>query len=94
MRLALVLLLAITAAPAVAAPREEKACVLAAAERLPRIPGLAVDKSRVRPVPVDHKGGAASMIVDIDISAAGQSDTYSYLCVMSVAGPLIRRLAN
>lgn len=96
MRLVLILLLAVT--PAVATPGDEKACTFAAAERLPRTSGIVVGGSRVRSVPAamltTYKGDVAPVIVDIDVSVAGQSDTYSYLCIMSVTGPLIRRLAN
>jgi hypothetical protein len=67
-----------------AIPKEqlEKSCILAAAERLPRIPGIEIISSRAKPVPDDFKQspGTYMTIVEIDAKAAGLNVTYNFVC--------------
>jgi hypothetical protein len=54
-----------------------------ATESLPRISGLVIKKTRIRPVPAEilakWKGQIRPIIVDVDIVATGAEETYSYL---------------
>lgn len=91
--LSVILLLTISA-PAVA---DDKTCVLAAAERLPRIAGLQIKETRTRPLPADLQkqwtaGGDQPVLVDVDYSAAGVSDTATYLCAIAAGRPLVRKV--
>lgn len=77
---------------------DDKACILKAAELLPRIAGLSIEESTIRPVPekymADFKSDQKPVLVDIKINAAGQKDTYSYLCLMAGSRPLVQRVVN
>ncbi len=58
----------------------EKSCVLAAAEKLPNIPGIAIVSSRTKPRARASKSEPAVTDVEIDVTAAGLDATYSFLC--------------
>lgn len=66
----------------------EKACILSAAERLPRIPGIEIKASRATDIPAALKTDPAvfSTVVEIDAHAAGQSATYNFLCSRNARG--------
>ena len=75
----------------------EKACILKASEYLPRIGDLRIEASRTRPgvVPANWPSPIAPIIVEVDFKAAGQQDTYSYLCAIGANGQaLVQRLAK
>jgi hypothetical protein len=70
-------------------------CILAAAERLPRIPGITIEASRAVPLPSGFKKelGLYQTIIEIDAKAAGVSATYRFACVKGLrAAPLVTGL--
>lgn len=73
-----------------------KECILKAAEALPKVAGLIVKKSatRVMPSPANWPGSSPPIVVDVAFTAAGQSDTYSFLCATSANGTFVQRLAK
>jgi hypothetical protein len=74
---------------AVAADAEtisEKACIFAAAQKLPFIPGMTVIASRVKELPPELQqkqagGGSSTKMVEIEVNAAAQDATYSFICI-------------
>jgi hypothetical protein len=75
-----------------------KACIAKATEALPRIAGLVVKKSQVRPVPqailATWKGQTRPIIVDVDVATQGAEETYSYMCVISQGSAFVQRTRN
>ena len=75
-----------------------KTCISKATEALPRIAGLVVRKSRTRPVsPVilaSWKGQSRPIIIDVDVEAAGEAQTYSYMCVVTQGSAFVQRTMN
>jgi hypothetical protein len=73
-------------------------CISKATESLPRIEGLVVKKSRTRPVSSailsTWKGQARPVIVDVDFEAAGEAQTYSYMCVITQGSAFVQRTMN
>jgi hypothetical protein len=73
-------------------------CISKAAEALPRIVGLVVKKSRTRPVPpailASWKGQSRPIIIDVDVEAAGEAQTYSYMCVVTQGSAFVQRTMN
>lgn len=82
-----------------AIPKEnlEKACILAAAEKLPRIPGIAIKSSRtfyVPPEPRNIRPDLYAVAVEIVATAAGQTVTYRYACAVRGTGPALVKLVE
>ena len=75
-----------------------KTCISTATEALPRVAGLVVKKSRTRPVPpailASWKGQSRPIIVDVDTEAAGEAQTYSYMCVVTQGTAFVQRTMN
>ena len=75
---------------------DNKACVRKATEALPRILGLVIKTTRIRPVPTailsTWQGQARPIMVDVDIVAAGAEETYSYMCVLTNGSAYVRRV--
>jgi hypothetical protein len=73
-------------------------CISKATESLPRIAGLVVKKSRTRPVSSEilstWKGQTRPVIVDVDFEAAGEAQTYSYMCVITQGSAFVQRTMN
>ena len=73
-------------------------CISKAAEALPHISGLAIKKSRVRSVPATilatWKGKTRPIIVDVDTVAGGDSQTYSYMCVITQGAAFVQCTMN
>lgn len=69
----------------------EKGCILAAAERLPRIPGIQITSSKALDLPPAHKppAGAFMGLVEIGAKAAGQDVTYSFICARGARTPFL-----
>lgn len=67
----------------------EKGCILAAAEHLPRIPGIQIVSSKTISLPPEHKppAGTYMTIVEIAAKAAGQDVTYSFICAKGMRTP-------
>jgi hypothetical protein len=76
----------------------DQPCISKAKQALPQIAGLIVKNSRTRPVPAailaTWKGQARPIIVDVDFIAAGEADSYSYLCVITQGSAFVRRTMN
>jgi hypothetical protein len=82
-----------------AAADQAKTCIAKATEALPKINGLQVKKSSIRPMPPEHlanwKGQSKPIIVDIEANALGVDERYSYLCARSSKGAaFVQRTAN
>lgn len=75
-----------------------KTCVSKATEALPRIAGLVVKKSRTRPVSsailATWRGQSKPVIIDVDFEAAGEAQTYSYMCVVTQGSAFVQRTMN
>jgi hypothetical protein len=73
-------------------------CISKATEALPRIAGLVIKKARARPVPAailaTWKGQTRPIIVDVDTVAAGDAQTYSYMCVITQGSAFVQRTMN
>ena len=73
-------------------------CLSKATEALPRIAGLVVTKSRTRPVSptilASWKGQSRPVIIDVDVEAAGEAQTYSYICVVTQGSAFVQRTMN
>lgn len=78
---------------AFAAPANEQACVLKAADTLPKIAGMKIGKSHASPA--EAPAPAGWLRVEVDWSAAGQNATWVYLCAVDGAGNAkVQRLAK
>ena len=75
-----------------------KTCTIKAAEALPRIAGLVIRKSKTRPVPAailaSWKGQSQPIMIDLDVVAAGEAQTYSYMCVVTHGAAFVQRTMN
>jgi hypothetical protein len=63
---------------------EDRACITAAAAKLPNIAALKVERSRALPQPSAQgrrDPTLSNVKVEIDVSVAGQSSTYVFNCV-------------
>jgi hypothetical protein len=61
---------------------EDRACITAAAAKLPNIAALKVERSRALPqTSAQRRGDVSNVKVEIDVSVAGQSSTYVFNCV-------------
>jgi hypothetical protein len=73
-------------------------CISKATEALPRIEGLVVRKSRTRAVPPailsTWKGQSRPVIIDVDFEAAGEAQTFSYMCVVTQGSTFVQRTMN
>ena len=75
-----------------------KTCIAKVTEALPRIEGLVVKKSRTRPVSptilATWKGQSKPVMIDVDFEAAGEAQTYSYMCVITQGSAFVQRTMN
>ena len=75
-----------------------KTCISKAAAALPHIAGLVISKSRTRPVPTailaSWKGQSQPIMIDLDVVAAGEAQTYSYMCVVTRGSAFVQRTMN
>ena len=75
-----------------------KTCIVTATEALPKITGLVVKRSRTRPVSpailATWRGQSKPVIVDVDVEAAGDAQTFSYMCVMTQGSAFVQRTMN
>jgi hypothetical protein len=65
-------------------PVEDRACITAAAAKLPNVAALKVERSRAMPQPSAQgrrDPNLSNVKVEIDVSVAGQSSTYVFNCV-------------
>ena len=65
---------------------EDRACITAAANKLPPVTALGIKGSRALPQPQQSKGRRSPDVyrvtVEIDVSVAGQTSTYVFNCVL------------
>jgi hypothetical protein len=78
---------------------DAKSCVLKATAALPKIVGLRIKKSGVKPMPPEQlanwKGQSKPVIVELDTDAAGVSERYSYICASGPSGTaFVQRILN
>lgn len=65
-----------------------KICIFAAAEKLPRIPGLVITGAKTSDVPDSLKTkGISTMIVEVSFTAAGQSAIAKFVCASAPGKP-------
>jgi hypothetical protein len=73
-------------------------CISKATDALPRISGLVVKKSRTRPVSPTilstWRGQSKPVIIDVDFEAAGEAQTFSYMCVVTQGSAFVQRTMN
>ena len=65
-------------------PPEDRACITAAANKLPPVTALGIKGSRALSQPQQSKGlrpGVYRVTVEIDVSVAGQNSTYVFNCI-------------
>jgi hypothetical protein len=83
---------------AIGSAEAAKTCIAKATEALPRIAGLVVKKSRTRPVSptilATWKGQSKPVMIDVDFEAAGEAQTYSYMCVITQGSAFVQRTMN
>jgi hypothetical protein len=83
-RLCLLIAFAVLPFAAQADERDQKKCILAAAEKLPTIPGLTITGSRAEPA---QKSG---YVVTIDFDAAKQSYSAKFDCLINGPGAVAK----
>jgi hypothetical protein len=92
MRLIIVAICAVQIPTALAATPVEQACILKAADTLPKIQGMKIGKGRAAPA---QGAPAGFQRVEISWEAAGQRATWAYLCAVDGAGNArVQRLAQ
>jgi hypothetical protein len=73
-------------------------CIPKATEALPRAAGLVIKQTRLRPpseaILSTWKGQSRPIIVDVDFVAAGASEKYSFLCVVTHGAAFVQRTMN
>ena len=78
-----------------AAADKARSCIVKATEALPKIAGLKVKQSGTRSMPpqqlANWKGQSKPVIIDVDFEAAGEAQTYSYMCVVSQGSAFVQR---
>ena len=95
MRIAVIF--AVSALLAAESGRAEAAstCISKATEALPRISGLVVKRSRTRAVSSTilstWRGQSKPVIIDVAFEAAGEAQTYSYICVVTQGSAFVQR---
>jgi hypothetical protein len=75
--------LIILSTTALAQTRDEKLCILSAAQKLPTIPGITIIRSRAKDETEAAKKSTVrggTVVVEIDISAAGVEGTFKFVC--------------
>jgi hypothetical protein len=60
---------------------EDRACILSAVAKLPNIPGLKVEGRRVLPQSQRRNPDLYNVLVEIDVSILGESETYVFNCI-------------
>jgi hypothetical protein len=81
------------------AATDAKTCLLKATAALPKITGLRIKKSGVRPMPSEQlanwKGQSKPIIVDLETDAPVASERYSYICASGPTGiTFVQRILN
>ena len=66
----------------------QKACIVAAAEKLPKVPGIEILGTRIRTFKTIY-GSSENETIDIDIKAAGLTVTYSFGCTKGPGGIVV-----
>jgi len=76
---------------------EDRACILSAVAKLPNIPGLRVEGSRVPPQPQAQgrrNPDLYNVMVEIDVSIVGESETYVFNCIRNGQLTLIQPMGR
>jgi hypothetical protein len=78
--------------------KTDQPCISKAKEVLTHVAGLVVKNSRTRPVSAailaTWKGQTRPIIVDVNFIAAGEEETYSYICVITQGSAFVQRTMN
>ncbi len=76
---------------------EDRACILSAVAKLPNIPGLKIEGSRVLPPPQAQgrrNPDLYNVMVEIDVSIVGESETYVFNCIRNGQLTLIQPMGR
>jgi hypothetical protein len=73
---------------------DDRACITAAAAKLPQVAALKIEQSRVLPNPSadQNKSKLYRVTVEIDTSLAGQTSTYVFNCVRQGPATIVQPL--
>ena len=75
-----------------------KTCIASATEALPKIAGLVVKRSRTHPVSpavlATWRGQSKPVMIDLDVEAQGDAQTFSYVCVVTQGAAFVQRTMN
>ena len=98
MRIAVIFVVSALLAAGSSRAEAASTCISKATEALPRISGLVVKKSRTRPVSPTilstWRGQSKPVIIDVDFEAAGEAQTFSYMCVVTQGSAFVQRTMN
>jgi hypothetical protein len=98
MRIAVIFVVSALVAAGSGRAEAASTCISKATEALPRISGLVVKKSRTRPVSPTilstWRGQSKPVIIDVDFEAAGEAQTFSYMCVVTQGSAFVQRTMN
>ncbi len=76
---------------------EDRACILSSVAKLPNIPGLKIEGSRVLPPPQAQgrrNPDLYNVMVEIDVSIVGESETYVFNCIRNGQLTLIQPMGR
>ncbi len=76
---------------------EDRACILSSVAKLPNIPGIRVEGSRVLPQPQAQRRrnpDLYNVMVEIDVSIVGESATYVFNCIRNAQLTLIQPIGR
>ena len=71
---------------------DDRACITAAAAKLPQVMALKIEQSRVVPDPSAKNSKLYHVTVEFDTSLAGQTSTYVFNCIREGAATIIHPL--
>jgi len=76
---------------------EDRACILSSVAKLPNIPGIRVEGSRVLPQPQAQRRrnpDLYNVMIEIDVSIVGESATYVFNCIRNAQLTLIQPIGR
>jgi len=71
---------------------DDRACITAAAAKLPQVMALKIEQSRVVPDPSAKNSKLYHVTVEFDTSLAGQTSTYVFNCIREGSATIIQPL--
>jgi hypothetical protein len=71
---------------------DDRACITAAAAKLPQVMALKIEQSRVVPDPSAKNSKLYHVTVEFDTSLAGQTSTYVFNCIREGSATIVQPL--